>query len=76
MNAAVPLTVSNSDELSSQKPWPGLRAFTESDSEFFFGREREAVELLSIVKRAAVMVNLTAPMPVSFHGRDGHDDHR
>lgn len=42
--------------LSSQNPWPGLRAFTENDREFFFGRERETAELLTIVKRNAVVV--------------------
>src|ERR1700674_3369825 len=46
----------NPAELSSQNPWPGLRAFTESDRDFFFGREREAAELLGIVKRAPVVV--------------------
>ena len=43
-------------DLSAQNPWPGLRAFTESDRDFFFGRERETAELLSIVKRAPVVV--------------------
>lgn len=42
--------------LSPQNPWPGLRAFGETDREFFFGRERETAELLSIVKRASVVV--------------------
>jgi len=46
----------NPAELSAQNPWPGLRAFTESDRDFFFGREREAAELLGIVKRAPVVV--------------------
>ena len=42
--------------LSAQNPWPGLRAFTEGDREFFFGRERETAELLGIVKLAPVVV--------------------
>src|SRR5208283_5106902 len=42
--------------LSAQNPWPGLRAFTEGDREFFFGRERETAELLAIVKLAPVVV--------------------
>jgi YD repeat-containing protein len=44
------------DQLSEQNPWPGLRAFTEADREFFFGREHEAAELLSLVQRAPVVV--------------------
>ncbi len=43
-------------DLSAQNPWPGLRAFTENDRDFFFGRERESAELLGIVKRASVVV--------------------
>ncbi len=43
-------------DLSPQNPWPGLRAFTESDSEFFFGRERETAELLDLVQRNTVVV--------------------
>ena len=43
-------------DLSAQNPWPGLRAFTENDRDFFFGRERESAELLGVVKRAHVVV--------------------
>ena len=43
-------------DLSKQNPWPGLRAFSESDRDFFFGRERESAELLDLVQRAAVVV--------------------
>ena len=46
----------NIAHLSAQEPWPGLRAFSESDSEFFFGRERETVDLLRLVQRASVVV--------------------
>jgi tetratricopeptide (TPR) repeat protein len=42
--------------LSLQNPWPGLRAFTEEDSGFFFGRERETAELLDLVQRSPVVV--------------------
>ncbi len=42
--------------LSQQNPWPGLRAFTESDSDFFFGRERETADLLDLVQRSPVVV--------------------
>jgi WD40 repeat protein/tetratricopeptide (TPR) repeat protein len=44
------------ERLSAQNPWPGLRAFTEEEHEFFFGRKREAGELLSLVKRGSVVV--------------------
>lgn len=43
-------------KLSTQNPWPGLRAFTENDREFFFGRERETSELLELVQRSSVAV--------------------
>ncbi len=42
--------------LSAQNPWPGLRAFTEHDREFFLGREAETAELLSLVQRKPVVV--------------------
>ena len=41
---------------STQNPWPGLRAFTENDHDFFFGRERETAELLDLVQRCTVIV--------------------
>ena len=50
------VAASVSDQLSAQNPWPGLRAFTESDREFFFGREREIAELLGLVRRSPVVV--------------------
>jgi tetratricopeptide (TPR) repeat protein len=46
----------SSADLTPQNPWPGLRAFTESDSNFFFGRKRETAELLDLVKRSPVVV--------------------
>lgn len=43
-------------QLTSQNPWPGLRAFTENDSDFFFGRERETAELLEVVQQSPAAV--------------------
>lgn len=43
-------------DLTAQNPWPGLRAFTEGDRDFFFGREREMAELLNLVQRAPVVI--------------------
>ncbi len=56
MNAHVLNADTSNLALSPQNPWPGLRAFGETDREFFFGRERETAELLAIVKRASVVV--------------------
>jgi tetratricopeptide (TPR) repeat protein len=52
----VPSSVVASAGLSAQNPWPGLRAFTESDREFFFGREAETAKLLGIFKRSSVVI--------------------
>jgi hypothetical protein len=49
-------TIANGSDLSKQNPWPGLRAFGESDRDFFFGRERETAELLGLVQRSPVVV--------------------
>lgn len=43
-------------QLDSQHPWPGLRAFTERDREFFFGREHEVAELLELVEQSPAAV--------------------
>ena len=43
-------------QLTSQNPWPGLRAFTENDRDFFFGRERETAELLEVVQQSPAAV--------------------
>jgi WD40 repeat protein len=48
--------------LSRESPWPGLRAFLEEDSEFFFGREKETVALVDLVQRSPVVV---------LHGQSG-----
>lgn len=37
--------------LDSQNPWPGLAAFTESQQEFFFGRNEDAADLYSCIRR-------------------------
>jgi WD40 repeat protein len=36
--------------LSAQRPWPGLDSFTEQNRNYFRGREREAEELLRLVR--------------------------
>jgi tetratricopeptide (TPR) repeat protein len=46
----------NQQVLTAQNPWPGLRAFTESDRDFFFGRKRETAELLELVEHSAAVV--------------------
>ncbi len=42
--------------LDAQFPWPGLAAYDESASEFFFGRAEEAAELLRMVRLAPLTV--------------------
>jgi len=42
--------------LTPQSPWPGLRSFGEDDRGFFFGRERETAELLTLVQRSGVVI--------------------
>lgn len=44
------------DQLSGQNPWPGLRAFTERDQNFFFGREEETAELFALLQRSPTLV--------------------
>ncbi|HVT81615.1 MAG TPA: WD40 repeat domain-containing protein, partial [Phycisphaerae bacterium] len=39
-----------------ENPWPGLAAFTEEISEFFFGREAETQELFRLVKRETLTI--------------------
>ena len=46
----------DSATLTHQDPWPGLAAYDESASEFFFGRAEEAVELLRMVRLAPITV--------------------
>ncbi len=54
--------VSAGDE---ENPYPGLNAFTESDSEFFFGREEE----IEILKRKLENRNLSALVGASGAGK-------
>ncbi len=49
-------------ELNAQYPWPGLAAYDESASEYFFGRTEETKELLRMV--------LLAPLTV-LYGKSG-----
>ena len=46
----------NSAPLTVQDPWPGLAAYDESASEFFFGRAEEAAELLQMMRLAPLTV--------------------
>ena len=46
----------DSATLTLQDPWPGLAAYDESASEFFFGRAEEATELLRMVRLAPLTV--------------------
>jgi len=50
------------DVLAPQNPWPGLRAFTEAERDYFFGREVETAALLALVRRSEVVV---------FYGQSG-----
>ncbi|SDW11624.1 NACHT domain-containing protein [Nitrosomonas communis] len=60
--ANVPGSASNSGDsktgimLSEQSPWPGLAAYSESASNFFFGRKEEAAELLRMIRLAPLTV--------------------
>jgi WD40 repeat protein len=40
--------------LDANRPWPGLQAFAESSSDYFFGRSEEADELFRCVRREPV----------------------
>lgn len=42
--------------LTAQSPWPGLAAYDESASEFFFGRREEATELARMIRQAPLTV--------------------
>ncbi|MCB1984601.1 MAG: hypothetical protein H6936_14820 [Burkholderiales bacterium] len=43
-------------QLDPQHPWPGLAAYDESSSSYFFGRASEAAELLRMVRLAPLTV--------------------
>jgi len=47
--------------LSDVQPYLGLSAFTESDAEFFFGREREVVKLLDALRREPRFLAVLGP---------------
>ena len=38
--------------VDTERPWPGLEAFPEAASAFFFGRERECLELFGRIRRS------------------------
>jgi hypothetical protein len=42
--------------LDRDHPWPGLISFTEADHSFFFGREREVVELARMIRQETATV--------------------
>ncbi len=56
MHNAIKNPQSDSAALTHQDPWPGLAAYDESASEFFFGRSEEAVELLRMVRLTPLTV--------------------
>src|SRR6185312_15786472 len=49
-------TLAARPQLDRENPWPGLYPFEESECAFFFGRDREAEELLHYVLDASVAV--------------------
>ena len=48
--------MSGTNNLDAQNPWPGLQAYTEEDSRFFYGRDAEIDELLWLVRRNVLTV--------------------
>jgi hypothetical protein len=42
--------------VDDQNPWPGLSAFTENASDYFFGRSEEIAEVFRRIKREAATV--------------------
>ena len=47
---------SSQDVLNSERPWPGLAAYTEADSTYFFGRDAEAEDLTRRIRRERLTV--------------------
>ena len=47
---------STGERTDAENPWPGLRSYDESEQDFFYGRPREAAELLRLVKRDVLTV--------------------
>lgn len=55
----IPLTGSDTQThvtLTAQSPWPGLAAYDEHASDFFFGRQEEAAELVRMIRLAPLTV--------------------
>jgi|CXWL01.1.fsa_nt_gi tetratricopeptide (TPR) repeat protein len=50
------LSSTNPTKLNSQNPWPGLAAYDEASTKFFFGREEEANDLFRLVQLAPLTV--------------------
>lgn len=42
--------------LEQQHPWPGLRAFSEADASFFFGREQEVTDITRMIRQETITV--------------------
>src|SRR4029453_2414396 len=42
----------HTSRLDVENPWPGLAAYDEASSDFFYGRNREASELLRLIRLA------------------------
>jgi hypothetical protein len=42
--------------LTADEPWPGLDAFEEADSPFFYGRSAEALDILRLIQREPVTI--------------------
>jgi WD40 repeat protein len=57
-NPQSPQSPAGSDEplVSPAEPWPGLASFTEAARDFFFGRDKEAEELFSRIKRETLTI--------------------
>jgi WD40 repeat protein len=51
-----PLLGSDEPLVSAAEPWPGLASFTEAARDFFFGRDQEAEELFSRIKRETLTI--------------------
>jgi hypothetical protein len=43
-------------KVDAQNPWPGLEAYDEASSAFFYGRSAEAAELLRLIRQASLTV--------------------
>ena len=54
--ASPPQNLADQLRLDAQNPWPGLAAFTEQQSSYFFGRDEEAAELFRCIKRERITV--------------------